>query len=286
MKRIIAATDFSERADIAIERAAMLAQQYGAEFVLVNAVDDDASPALIVQKRKEAERLMTGIAEHLDEPDRGRPRTHVQLGLPADAIITAAARESADLIVVGAHRRRLLSEVFSGTTSERVIRMGTRPVLRAVTTPVRPYRLITAALDMSDASFHALASARNLGLLEQAALSVLHVVEPERHGMSLGVDAEYAIGDDATRDKAVVAAKQRLSELLQQLQFTDIAASVQVETGRPFFVLQRVLAESKPDLLVLGTRGQSGLKRAVLGSLAEAALREFDCDILIVPPAH
>ncbi len=44
------------------------------------------------------------------------------------------------------------------------------------------------------------------------------------------------------------------------------------------------LAQQAPQLLVVGTRGLTGLKRVFLGSVADRVLREIECDILAVPP--
>jgi nucleotide-binding universal stress UspA family protein len=45
-----------------------------------------------------------------------------------------------------------------------------------------------------------------------------------------------------------------------------------------------VVERSRPHLLVIGTRGHTGFKRLLLGSVAERALNEIECDILAVPP--
>jgi len=42
--------------------------------------------------------------------------------------------------------------------------------------------------------------------------------------------------------------------------------------------------ERTPDLVVIGTRGRSGIAKTLLGSAAEEALRSIDVDILAVPP--
>ncbi|MCY1455627.1 Universal stress protein family protein [compost metagenome] len=57
-----------------------------------------------------------------------------------------------------------------------------------------------------------------------------------------------------------------------------------VAVGLPSSVLQRMVDKHRPDLLVMGTRGMGGVKRALIGSVADYALRELDCDILVVPP--
>jgi nucleotide-binding universal stress UspA family protein len=57
-----------------------------------------------------------------------------------------------------------------------------------------------------------------------------------------------------------------------------------IEEGLPMTALRRVLEQEPVDLLVMGTRGLTGVKRMLIGSVADAAMRELDCDILTVPP--
>ena len=57
-----------------------------------------------------------------------------------------------------------------------------------------------------------------------------------------------------------------------------------VEEGAPFEVISRTVDRSKPDILIMGTHGRSGLAKALLGSVTEEALRSLEVDILAVPP--
>ena len=76
--------------------------------------------------------------------------------------------------MLGAHRRDLLRDVFVGTTAERVMRHGDRPVLMVNRPPAGPYRGVLAAADLDEGSAHALRTAAALGLLDGADLTVLH----------------------------------------------------------------------------------------------------------------
>jgi nucleotide-binding universal stress UspA family protein len=67
--------------------------------------------------------------------------------------------------------------------------------------------------------------------------------------------------------------------------FDQATWSIHVGEGSPFEVIERAVKANRPDLLVMGTHGRSGLARALLGSVVEEALRSLDVDILAVPPA-
>jgi nucleotide-binding universal stress UspA family protein len=49
-------------------------------------------------------------------------------------------------------------------------------------------------------------------------------------------------------------------------------------------VISRAISEMRPDLLVMGTHGRSGLVKAFIGSVTQEALRSLSVDILAVPP--
>jgi universal stress protein E len=62
--------------------------------------------------------------------------------------------------------------------------------------------------------------------------------------------------------------------------------SLRVEEGAPIEVISRAVADMRPDLLVMGTHGRSGLLKALIGSVTEEALRSLSVDILAVPPVR
>ena len=78
-----------------------------------------------------------------------------------------------------------------------------------------------------------------------------------------------------------------MDELIAFLVANDVNReewSLRVEEGRPLEVISRAVREIRPDLLIMGTHGRSGLLKALIGSVTEEALRSLDVDILAVPP--
>jgi len=61
-------------------------------------------------------------------------------------------------------------------------------------------------------------------------------------------------------------------------------ADLRIADGHPARVVGDVIGATDADLLVLGTRGESGLKRFLMGSVADRLLRTIEIDILAVPP--
>ncbi|WP_135468292.1 universal stress protein [Crenalkalicoccus roseus] len=283
--RLLCATDLSSRSDRAVRRAAALARQRGAELVLLSAVDDDQPEALVESERRQVAALLAEQARAMPEMQGLAPRILVETGAAFAAILRAAEAEAADLVVMGEHRRRLLADIFTGTTVERVMRLGRWPVLMVNRPGELPWRRALAAVDLSEPSAHALRTARALGLLEGVELTVFHAfLQPGRNDMILAdIPAEQVKSHLAA---TAAEARAEVARFLRGLDpgFAHRLPPIALEEGAPTEALRRAADRLSPDLVVLGTRGRGAVGRLLLGSVAEAALRGLACDVLAVPP--
>lgn len=284
LRRVLAATDLSSRADRALRRAAILSRTAGAELLVLHALDDDQPRSLVEAGRREASSLLRDQVAGLPEPRLAGARHIIQEGVPCAAILRAADAEEADLIVLGEHRRRALMDIFTGTTVERVMRRGHRPVLMVNQPPSGPYRHVLAATDVSAPSARAIRTAIRLGLLDHARLTVLHAFEPYGPGALALADAPPATiaAHEAAAARAAAAA---LADFVAGLGLPG-PADQRIAMGRPATVVKEFVARLRPDLLVVGTAGAGLLRRAVMGSTAAEVLGAVDCDVLAVPPAE
>ena len=281
MRRLLAATDLSPRSDRAVRRAAGLAGPLGAELLLLYVVDDDQPTSLMDTERREALSLLQGRASELAcDP---APRVLVETGDPFDGIIRAAEAQAADLVVLGAHRRDLLRDVFVGTTAERVMRHGGRPVLMVNRPPAGPYRSILAAAELDEGSAHALRTAAALGLLDGADLTVLHAFQAPERGLMVRADLGQAVAD-------YLLARTRKAEAELARFLAGIGLDVRsrprtmAEEGRPATVVKEAVGRLRPDLVLMGTGHHGILRRVFLGSVAAEVAPELECDVLVVPP--
>jgi nucleotide-binding universal stress UspA family protein len=207
----------------------------------------------------------------------------VVTGDPFDGILRAAAGVSADLIVMGTHRRQLLLDIFIGTTIERVVRRGSFPVLMVNNEAQRKYENVVAPVDMSDASANALRVALSTGLIGDDRVTLLHAF------LALSEGNIFVAGSDqASIDRSIASERLRaVDELAMFLAANDLKVtrwSLRVEEGEPMEIISRTVSEMRPDLLVMGTHGRTGLAKALIGSITEQALRSLSVDILAVPP--
>jgi nucleotide-binding universal stress UspA family protein len=281
--KILAATDFSTRSQRAVRRAGLLARESGAELALTHVVDDDRPSGMVQLERKEAERMLAEQIGTIPQLQGVACHPLVVEGDPFEGILRAAAASGADLLVMGAHRKHLLRDVFVGTTVERVIRTGPRPVLMVNAEADQPYRVAFAAVNRSKHSVNAIRVAQALGWTGHVQLILIHAFSAIAKGKM------KVVGISQTEiDEHVAAERRRVTgELTKFLSSSKIDAArglLRVEEGEPFDVISRAVHEGKPDVLLIGTRGRSGLLKLLLGSVTEQVLRRLDVDILAVPP--
>ena len=284
MQRILAATDFSTRSQRSVRRAGLLARQTGAELTILHAVEDDQPTRLVELERKEAGKILDEQLNSVAELRGINCRFVVTAGDAFNVILRTAESTSADLVVMGSHRKKLLRYIFVGTTIERVVRASLRPVLMVNTEAAHTYTRVLAAVDKSDASARALQAARALHFLDKAHVTIAHAFEP------LAKSAQFIAGVPRERIADYVAQEQlrasaELAAFLQSHGLSDAAWSFRVEEDEPFQTISRVAAEIYPGLLVIGTHSRSGIAKILLGSVAEEVLRALEIDILVVPTA-
>jgi universal stress protein A len=136
VKRILAPTDFSAYSNDALDYAATLAKQFGAEIVLVHVIESmyySVTDTFTVVDHlwaleKTAGALLDNARAQLAEKNVA-VKSRLASGSAADEILKAAAEEKADLIVMGTRGRTGVSHLLLGSVAERVVRQANCPVL-------------------------------------------------------------------------------------------------------------------------------------------------------------
>lgn len=273
MRRILLATDLAPRARNAMIRACRLAGRSGASLrivrVLPSCPDGDERIAM-------RERIAEEARKYHDSPLYPELDLSVRLktGDPAETILKEAEEFDPDLIVLGAEAELHLRDVFLGSTATEVVRRARCPVLVAQTDGDRDWANVMAAID------------------EDGADSVLRLAvdyaRPERllvvHAFGSAPKALFGGGEllEDVRSDQVAKVDLLLSGM-------KAAAGIEVrhvvEEGDPTSVIYKAWTDSRPDLVVIGTHGRTGLAWAVKGSVADTVLLGCPADILVAPAA-
>jgi len=132
--------------------------------------------------------------------------------------------------------------------------------------------------DLSDRSQYAFWLAGALSRDYGARLIVLHVAEVPATAYG-GVEAAPLLV--STDPEGLLAAAQKQLDRLQAPQ-ANLRLERRVEQGIPVSEILRVAQETKADLIVMGTHGRTGLRRLLMGSVAEQVVRRAPCPVLTV----
>jgi nucleotide-binding universal stress UspA family protein len=212
-----------------------------------------------------------GLAGHGEVHCRALP------GAPP-AVLGDAACDAGCLLVVGPTRRGTAGAALLGTTTQRVLHGARIPVL-VLRSELPPAPRVLFCVDV--ASPHAAATVAR-GLAAAASLSPGTAIEAR---VLLVVGLEMDLPIPGLHDHLAAAARERLDAFLAEL--GELGDGVRVEgrvrTGTPAREAVAEAAEWPAELVVVGSHGRGGAARALLGSVAEAVVRDAPCSVLVVP---
>jgi nucleotide-binding universal stress UspA family protein len=287
LKQILAATDFSDQAGRAVERAALLAREHGATLHLVHVVPVISWKMFgrtLVEHPLITEKHLVDAARHrLDQLTVDVHQRHaidvrcsIEIGRPHQRIAEYARNQGIDLTVLGPHAESLMRDLFVGTTARNFLHKGRQPALIAQVVSDAPYERVLLAVDFSDVSKIALEAA--LRIAPEAAIHALHVYDVLFEGkMRYAGVAQNVI--QQYRDAAEQEAWRLMREFLDGSE--DRIAPV-VQYGHPARVVLDEAQKLQADLIVMGKRGRSDLDELFLGSTTENIMLELDRDLLLV----
>ncbi|MDP3399760.1 MAG: universal stress protein [Brevundimonas sp.] len=283
MERILVATDFSTRSDRAVRRAALLARGTGAAIRLLHIVDDDRPEYLVSVDQAAADKALSELCRTIRDLDGLSCDYHLTLGDPFEGIVAAARTQNVDLLIIGPHRRQILRDAFVGTTAERVIRHSQVPILMANGSPLGPYRQVLAASDLSQPSADAVSVLGQLAVAANADLTLFQAIDVPEVGLMVRaqITSNEIRHQIEKREKVAVEELRAFAAGLSVKSRHCIAA---VAEGSTAVTILKAAAENNADLIVIGTRGRTGLARFLLGSVTEDVLRPATIDVLVVPP--
>jgi nucleotide-binding universal stress UspA family protein len=287
---ILCATDLSADADLAVETASGLAGLFGSRLVFVHAVPYPAPAQVLFPHlvKRTTDRLMAVSRVASETVVRrvsgltGRPveeiDVRVDVGAPDEVIVETAEESGADLLVIGIAGSDSEGKGL-GASALRIARHAHGPVLVVRKGPAKGP--ILAATDLSDPAQGALAMASQLSAKMGEPMVALHVVDyspvvvvPEAFGPGIPIPVS-----EEEHQAILKAATDRLVEALAGL---EAKADRLVEEGAPPERIVAAAEEIEARLVVMGTAGGGGLRRMLLGSVAEDVLRLAPCSVLLV----
>jgi nucleotide-binding universal stress UspA family protein len=143
---------------------------------------------------------------------------------------------------------------------------------------------ILVPTDFSDNARHALRVAARIAAKTGARLEVLHTNTAVAYVVPL---PEYYVADQYSFIDYNETAAEELYALKRELadspEFAGLSLETRIEEGFLFAAIRRVAQEEEVDLIVMGTKGSSGVAEFFVGSNTEKVIRTSPCPVLAVP---
>lgn len=205
-------------------------------------------------------------------------------GDPADTICRLAEKHRVGLIVMGARGHSALARFFLGSVSYRVARHARCPVL-IVRPPGDSVRKVLLGVDGSEDARVAVRFLRTLSLPREITVILVYAVHVPVpfHGMAEGPFEAGELGDAMNRLRAAGDAegKRVLSEA-GELLGACYRLEKRLVAGPPARRLVELAGSESPDLVVVGSRGLTGVERFVMGSVSLQLCLHAPCSVLVV----
>jgi nucleotide-binding universal stress UspA family protein len=291
-RRLFVAIDFSPDSDEALRQANDRSKSTGAHLAVCHIVPNHLRSNLLfphisrvaaLQIPSELTQFADSVSARVSEitgRTEGEFEIVVDDGTPQALILSHAEEWKADIIFMGSHGETSAADALLGSITNSVLRHAHCPVM--VVRPGKLTRRIIVGTDFSEAALGAVKAAATEASRIGATLTVVHSLDliwtPASYPALAFGGAPFDLSAKQIKELEAIA-QQRLDELLKQ---SNITAESLVTIGAAGSALIEIASEEKAQLIVVGTVGRTGLRRALLGSVAEAVAKGAPCSVLVV----
>lgn len=290
MSHILSATDLSERALAALQRAALLASAHHARHTVVHCVRPEGFEQLKhwlgVRENAVSQTVLSTLTAQLDAQivrlpleQRSALDTRIEHSHPDHGLDALARLCGSELVVIGAHGGSAHQSNSLGTTASRVLRRSSVPVLIVRDPVTEPYHKVLIAVDFSPLSQPLVEFVRHL--LPEATLVLMHAVTLPFEDKLRFAGIEEAEIEQYRRQEAA-RAHQQLVSLNAGLGEGGKDNVLIVVHGEPEQQIRRHAAMFGCDLIAMGKHGTHLTEELLLGSVTRHLLTETMGDLLVM----
>lgn len=280
--KIVVGTDLSATSEIAVARAASLAEELGAELVLVYAGEDPGAALEELATKHSAESVAVP-------------------GSPAEVLISEAGNRDADLLVVGSVGMSGAKRFALGNVPNKISHHIDRDLLIIKTDKgdggSHTYKKILVGADGSPTAMAAVEMASGLAAKLDTTPTIVTAFEPpseqELERMRSGATDAISTWNMTKEQKETppgfewrIAGAAQAEDVLERASDhaskSGVEAEVRAVEGAPAEVLLNLAGSENFDLIVVGSVGMSGAKRFMLGNVPNRLSHHTPVDILIL----
>jgi nucleotide-binding universal stress UspA family protein len=204
-------------------------------------------------------------------------RTHFKMvceeGVVHERIVDLADAENCDVIVMGRRGLSRIERAFVGNVTARVIGHTLRDVLVVPQGATVGWKTIVLATDGSRYSAAAAKRAISLAKSYGGELKVISVVD---------VPAEFFAEAPQAVEELAKKARGYVNDVKKQAEESGVKAETFLGETDAYAAIINLAKAQNAGLIVMGSHGRTGLKRLLMGSVAEKVISHAPCPVLVV----
>lgn len=292
---ILLATDGSEDSEVATRTSVELSRRLDSELHLVyvapehpyrHAYHDFHNGEEVEWFRREDRRVLDEHADLVREAGGTVAGTHLRVGQAAKKIVELAEELGAGLVVVGGRGHSRIRRALMGSVSDSIVTHAHCSVLIVRTYGEEEERgylpgKILVAFDGSESSSEAAQEAREISQATDSELHLVYAMQEERYRPHLGPEMWEAWEEGFERAKRLALAwLEGEAKRMRGEETKPVEAHVVL--GRPDAGIVWLAKKMDTGLLVVGSRGHGGIRRALIGSVSDSVVRHAHCPVLVV----
>jgi nucleotide-binding universal stress UspA family protein len=294
--RLLLAVDGSQSSNAAVSAVASIHWPHGSVVRVVSVVSHAprvpldlafAGPFPAIDESDPTTRRQVALADAVRELGGAERRVEsiLLIGRPASAIVEEAAGYGADVVVMGSRGHGPWESMLLGSVSAEVVDHAPCPVLVVRGRDLQPVILATDGSAGARRAEHLLTE---WPLPQGATVTVVNAVDAGVWGL---MGAPIGMGEPVApspqiEGEARAEAERLTAEVARNLGLMGIATTAEVRNGEPAPSIVEAARVHGAGLIVVGSRGHSGLTAVLLGSVARNVLLHAPCSVLVVRPSR
>ena len=276
-RKILVAVDGSDSSKNAFRQACKIARDDKSWITVLTAIPlfEDQFDVLSMKEkvsrtlREEGDKILAGIKKVAEEED-AYIRIILKEGSPFEVILNSAEENNYDLIVMGRRGISHLERALVGSVTAGVIAHSRRDVLVIPKDTILGWENILLSTDGS--KYSAISSNKAIELAKSygSNLTAVSIVDV--------TDEFYTEAPDAV-EELIRKAKQYVEDI--QKRANGLSINTLVQEGETYEVITDLARELMSNVIVMGSHGRTGVKRFLIGNVAEKVIGYAPCPVLI-----
>lgn len=209
-------------------------------------------------------------------------------GDTAKSLLRLVDEEHPEYMVIGHKGHNLFEEILLGDTTSKLLQQSSTNVLAVKNDKAFNPKKIFIPIIFEKNTDRVVEQIIKLGKVFKAEVMLMHLLEPvydDYYSMVLNYDPTVENGDQVKKDDNKKMAEEKLTKIKEVIEEQGITCTVKTKYSQESDFVDKLLEQAKrfdADLILMGTHKKKGLKRFIMGSVAEPLVHHAHCSILHV----